>query len=326
MSRVSINIVTWNGEKYIENCLRSVMNQTFQDYTIIIIDNGSSDQTLELINERYPHLKIIKHRENHGFAKGHNQAVHWTKSDYVLVLNQDIVLDPDYLQHAVALLDSNKLIGSVAGKLYRLQDGAKTKYIDSLGLKVMKNFRVVELGAGEVDEGQSSVREEVFGISGAAAIYRRKALEEVQYQQEYFDELFFAYKEDVDIAFRLRLAGWQSWMDPEAIAYHDRTVGAEHNKETKIQVMKSRKRKSKFANFHSYRNHLYFLQKCVPKLYPQVFFYEFAKFFYILLLEPSTLRAWKDFFHNRKQMKLKRQVAWKNKKIKIEELTQWFNK
>ena len=98
MSKVSINLITWNGERYVENCLRSVLNQEFKDFSVIIIDNGSNDQTLELINERYPHLKIIKHKENLGFAKAHNQAIHWTKSDYVVCLNQDVVLEKDFLQ------------------------------------------------------------------------------------------------------------------------------------------------------------------------------------------------------------------------------------
>ena len=82
MNKFSIGLVTWNGEKYIENCLNSVFGQTFKDFSIVIIDNGSTDQTLELLNERFPHLPVVKHKENLGFAKAYNQTIHWSKSEY----------------------------------------------------------------------------------------------------------------------------------------------------------------------------------------------------------------------------------------------------
>ncbi|NQT49667.1 glycosyltransferase family 2 protein [Candidatus Kuenenbacteria bacterium] len=324
MPKVSINLVTWNGERYIENCLRSVLAQTFTDYSIIILDNGSHDKTLELINERFPHLKVIKHKENLGFAKVHNQAIHWTRSDYVVCLNQDVVLAKDFLEKMVEFMDKNPMAGSATGKILRLQDGQQTNYIDSLGLKSFKNFRVVDLGSGEVDEGQHNLAEEIFGVSGAIPFYRRKALEEIIYQKEFFDESFFSYKEDVDLAFRLQIGGWRAWKVPAAIAYHDRTVTTTVDKLTKIQVAKNRRKKSKFANFYSYRNHLYFLIKCLPKFSWRVFFYELTKFFYILVFEFGTLRALGDVLRNRKQLKLKRQVIWRNAKAKGDVLEKWL--
>ncbi|MBI5076799.1 glycosyltransferase family 2 protein, partial [Candidatus Falkowbacteria bacterium] len=241
MPRVSINLVTWNGERYIENCLRSVLNQTFRDFSIIIIDNGSTDQTLELISERFPHLNVIKHKENLGFAKAHNQAIHWTGSDYILCLNQDVVLDQNFLQAMVLLMDSRPLCGAVTGKILRLQDDQETKYIDSAGLKISKGYRVMDSGSAEIDEGQYDIIEEVFGVSGAVPLYRRKALEEISFQKEFFDESFFSYKEDVDLSARLRIAGWQIWRAPGAVAYHDRTVTVPLSKETKMLIIKNRR-------------------------------------------------------------------------------------
>ncbi|MBT5338153.1 glycosyltransferase family 2 protein [Candidatus Falkowbacteria bacterium] len=325
MSKVSINLVTWNGARYIESCLKSVLEQTFKDVSLIIIDNGSTDNTLELINERYPHLKVIKHKDNLGFAKAHNQAIHWTKSDYVLCLNQDVVLEPGFVQELVEFMDNNPMAGVASGKVYRWQDGEKTKYIDTIGLKIFKNFRVIDMGSGEVDEGQYDLKKQVFGISGALPFFRRKALEEIRYQQEYFDESFFSYKEDVDLAFRLQVAGWEAWMVPGGIAYHDRTVTIPFDKMTKLQVASNRRRKSQFANFYSYRNHIFFLIKCLPKLSLRVFLYELVKFFYVFLLETKNLKAWIQVIRNWKQLKLKRKIIWKNKKIKDEELSDWFN-
>ena len=324
MSKVSINLITWNGAKYIDACLRSVMAQTFKDFSVIIVDNGSSDDTLAIIGERYPHLKIVKHQENLGFAKAHNQAIHWTKSDYVLCLNQDIVMEPNFLQEAVDFMEAHPMAGAIAGKLLRWQEGEKTKYIDSVGLKIYKNFRVIDLGTGEMDDGRYDLREEVFGLSGALPLYRRKALEETSYQQEFFDESFFSYKEDVDLAFRLRVAGWEIWRVPTAVAYHDRTVKTPHAQLTPVEVARNRRGKSKFANFYSYRNHLYFLIKCLPRLTFSVLFYELTKFFYVLIFETKNLRAWRDVFHNLKQLKLKRAIIWKNRKVEVTELEKWW--
>lgn len=324
MPKVAINLVTWNGAKFVEQCLKSAANQSYKDFSVLIIDNGSTDETAEIICERFPQWKIIRHRENLGFAKAHNQAIHWTDSEYVLCLNQDVVLAPDFLAEAVKFLDAHQLCAAISGKIYRLQDDQMTKYVDSLGLKIYKNFRVIDRECGVVDEGQFDNPEEVFGASGAVPVYRRKALEEVRFQQEFFDESFFSYKEDVDLAFRLRLAGWQCWFVPSAAAYHERTVSAPLSEMTRYQVAQNRRRKSAFANFHSYRNHLYFLIKCLPKFSLRVFLYEALKFIFVLFFEPKNLRAWRDVFANWKILRQKRTLIWKNAKVGALEIIKWL--
>lgn len=324
MNKISINLVTWNGDRYIEDCLRSVFAQTYKDFSIIIIDNGSTDRTLEIINESYPHLKIVKHKENIGFAKAHNQAIHWTKSDYILCLNQDIVLEPDFLEKAVQFMDSESLVGALTGRLQRLQSGEKTKYIDSTGLKIFRSYKVLDRDSGEVAK-IDEASEEVFGVSGACPIYRRKALEEVMYQNEYFDEDFFSYKEDVDLAHRLRWAGWQAFYLPSAVAYHDRSVGSEKSEQRGFQIIKNRQKKSKFANYYSYKNHIYFLLKNLPRLSWSVFWYELAKFFYILFFETRTVKGWGEILKNWQKMRNKRKVIMRNKKMEKEDLQKWLN-
>jgi len=329
MSKVSINLVTWNGERFIEDCLDSVFKQTFIDYSIIIIDNGSSDKTVEIISNKYPHLKIVRHNQNFGYAKAHNQAIHWTKSDYVLCLNQDVILESSFLSEMVMFMDQNNLCGSATGKLYRLQEGQKTKYFDSLGLRLHKNYKVTEIRAGEMDDGKSDISEQIFGISGALSFYRRKALEDVVYKQEYFDENFFSYKEDVDMAHRLLLAGWKSFYVPRATACHARTASAPTEELTNREIIKNRKRKSQFVSSFSYRNHLYFIYKNLPQfkvkyLWP-IFIYELLKFIYVLFCETKNLKAWSELFKNRKVMKQKREVTMKNVKIKFEDYYKWLN-
>jgi GT2 family glycosyltransferase len=328
MSKVSISLVTWNGEKYIENCLNSVFNQTFKDFSVVLIDNGSHDQTLELLAERFPQLKVVRHKENIGFSKAYNQTIHWSKSEYVLCLNQDVVLEPTFLAEAVKFLDEHPLTGSIAGKIYRLQDNQKTKYIDSVGLRILKNYRVLDIGTGELDDGQYDIAKEVFGVSGAVPVYRRKALDEIAFEKEYFDEDFFSYKEDVDLSHRLILSGWECWRVPTVVAYHDRTVTIPTNKLTKLEIARNRKHKSRFANFHSYRNHLFFIYKNLPKfslrfLWP-IFWYELLKFFYVFFRETKNMKAWSNFFQLYHQLKLKRTFIQKNRKLKDEELATWL--
>jgi len=324
MAKISINLVTWNGENYVEECLRSVMNQSFKDFSVVVIDNGSTDNTVEVIREKYPHLKIVEHKNNQGFAKAHNQAVHWTNSQYVLMLNQDVALHEDFLKETVRFLDNNSNVGAVSGRIYKMKEGEKTNYIDSLGLRIYKNFKVLDLGSGEVGLEREKQNKEVFGVSGAAPVFRRKALEEVVYQKEYFDESFFSYKEDVDLSFRLRLAGWESWCVVGAVAHHVRSVSGSGEKDGNKKIFKNRRSKSRFANYYSYRNHLYFLKKCLPKMTFAVFFYEFSKFLYLLLFEVRTLKAWKDFMANKKELKAKRRVILKNRKIETSELNKWL--
>ncbi len=326
--KVSINLVTWNGAKYINDCLQSLFAQTMTDFSILVIDNNSADDTVEIILEKYPHLKVVRHRENLGFSKAHNQAIHWSKSDYVVVLNQDVVLEPDFLAKTIEFLDEHPKVGSVTGKILRLQEGNKTKYIDSLGLQIKRNHCFSEIGSGELDEMQYDAIEEIFGVSGAIGIYRRSALESIKINNQFFDEDFSpVYKEDVDLAYRLRYQGWESYKVPSAIAYHDRTT-AEPVKGKNKSIIRNRRRKSKFINYLSYRNHWYLLIKNLPifnwHYFSPVFGYELLKFFYVLFLEPRTLKAWKMIYQNRQSLLAKRKIIMEQKKIDLIQIERWL--
>lgn len=326
--KVSVNLVTWNGARYILDCLQSVFAQTYTDFSVLIIDNNSTDETVAIINEQYPHLQIVQNRENFGFAKAHNQAIHWSKSEYVLVLNQDVILEPGYIENLVAFLDKFPDVGACTGKIYRFESDQKTKYIDTVGLQLMKNFRVVDRGAGEVDEGQYDVTEEVFGVSGAIPLYRRVALQSVQEGKFFFDEDFGSYKEDVDLAFRLRYAGWKAYMVPAAIAYHERTVAAPLKEMTRRMMVTSRKQHSSFSKFYSYRNHWYVILKNIPEKslhyrWP-IFWYEVMKFLYILFAEPRLLKVVGEVWRNRKKFDTKRQLIVSKRKIQPTDIDTWF--
>ncbi|MFA6536931.1 MAG: glycosyltransferase family 2 protein [Patescibacteria group bacterium] len=328
MPKFTINLVTWNGERFIDVCLSSVLAQTYKDYSVLIIDNGSSDNTKQIIAERFPQFKVIAHKDNLGFARAHNQAIHWTDSEYVVCLNQDIVLDPKFLEQMADFLDKNQAVGAVTGKICRLdEDLLPTKYIDTVGLKIFKNLRVVDQGSGEMDEGQYDVFEQVFGVSGCVPVYRRRALKTVEFSKEFFDENFFIYKEDVDLSFRLRVRGWPIWRVSSAIAYHARTIGAPLEKLSVWKIAKNHFKRSTFGKFYSYRNHLYFIYKCAPKFSLAILFYEKIKAVYLFFTEPRIFfRAWRGFFKDRLILKEKRKFIYNNLAVKIEDLKKWWQK
>ncbi len=345
MPMVSIHLVTYNGLKYLPHCLNSIFEQIFKDWFLVIIDNASTDGSQKYCQEYQPlnllhkqnKVKIINNSVNVGFAKGHNQALKLNNSDYVLVLNQDIILDPKFLLILMEFITKHPEVGSVAGKMLRwnftsditneyLRDDSLTDIIDSTGLGFFKNHRFVDLGQGLKDTGQYNTDKELFGCSAAAAIYRREALESVKFinqagQAEYFDEDFYMYKEDIDLAYRLHLLGWKFQYLHLALAYHDRTAKGAHQMGD-LFTFKHRKFKSNFINYHSYKNHLFVLVKNVTRaaLYKYGIFilaYELKKIMYLLIFERSTLLGLKDFFLKLRVMFKKRKQIMSNIKTEI---------
>lgn len=316
MTRLSVHIVTWNSMKYLPLALQSIREQTMRDFFVIVVDNASTDGTAEFVRAHYPDVVILENAKNLGFARAHNQAIElarsmWAKSAdydpehaYALVTNPDIILTPTYAETILRAAEARTEAGSLAGKLLKVAWGdpaepaeniTLTETIDTTGLKIYKSRRAVERGAGERDEGQYAAGE-VFGVSGALALYRMSALGSIKMAGEYFDNAFFAYKEDVDMAWRLRRAGWTAWHDPRAVAYHFRgAYGSEQR--SAATAFKERRAKSGLVNFLSTRNHLLLLAKNetwqsflrhAPWIIPQ----EIGRLIYVALAEPATLRAY----------------------------------
>jgi len=331
-------LVTFNGVKYLPFCLNSLAKQTFQDFFLLIVDNCSQDRTVGYLKENFPQIKLVEHQQNIGFAKAHNQGISWTDSQYVMLLNQDVILEEDYLEKALDYLDNHADIAVLGGKtkVWDFYNNFKTNFIDSIGLKVYKNHRVVDIGQGEPDQSQYDQIQEVFGISGSLPIYRRTALEQVKIQfksalqhQEYFDEDFFSYKEDVDLSFRLRLAGLKSVYFPDAVAYHDRSVKRARQLNDKA-TRQSRKAKDAVVKAYSYKNHLLLLLKNeffinFLKYFPFILLYELKKLVFILLFERTSLNGIGLFLQQKSKILKKRGYIIKHiRKIGADDLAQWY--
>ena len=222
---VSISLLLYKPGFYLKPCLESVFGQSFRDFELLVIDNDSADGTAQKAEEILRseangiNWRLIPNKKNFGFAAGQNQGIRESKGDLILLLNQDIVLEKDFLKNIIEVFKNDQKIGAVQGKFLRLKAEGKnlekSDLIDSAGLTILKNRRIIARGQGHKDKGQFEKGEEIFGTDGAAPVYRRATLEDtkicIREHCEYFDESFFMYKEDVDLAWRTRLAGWKSF-------------------------------------------------------------------------------------------------------------------
>lgn len=328
---VTISLLTYNGARYLPACIAAVKDQTYRDWRLAVLDNGSHDESIAVMKELAAGDERITalppEPENLGFAAGHNRIMQAVKTTYVLLLNQDVIMEPDYLEKMLAFAEKNPSTAAVAGLLlrwnpdgtFRLTDASKTRTIDSAGLRLHRSFRVTDRQSGEDTTADQKESHEVFGVSGACPLYRREALERIGW----FDETFFSYKEDVDLAFRLRRAGYAARIVPTAVAYHHRGVGS--NEILADTVMGKQHRARSFSNkLWSYRNHWYVLIKNVALadwLRYSLFigWYEAKKFGWLLLFDQKVLWcAWRDIVGSLSRLLRER------KKIKPRSVKQWI--
>lgn len=329
-STVSITIAARNEEKNIARSLGSALNQSYGPIEIFLIDDASVDRTAKIAAEIYrsynggAKLTIMRNEKNRGFGGSHNVGMRRAKGEFVLCLNADCELDKNYVKYAVEVFNHDKNIGAVQGKL----QNPRTGKIDSTGLLIFKNRRVINRGQGEHDKGQHESLEEIWGVDGAAPVYRRAMLEDVKIGDEYFDQDFFAYKEDIDLSWRIRLAGWKSMYQPKSIAYHDRSAG-EGTKRNPLEIIRERRKIGEFAKFHSFANQrLMQIKNETPYLFlkylPRILIKEFLSWPYVLILEKYGWKSALKFFRLLPRTIGKRKYVMAKKKISDRDMEKWF--
>lgn len=215
---ISVIVLNYNGKRYLDDCLGSLASQTYSDFEVIIVDNGSTDGSHEYIKAQYPWAKVVRNEKNLGFAGGTNSGIMAAKGEFVLTFNNDARADSRLLEYLHKPMADSK-VGVCAAKML-LDDGR----INSAGICLSRSGAAWDRGMFEPDNGQYDAQEEVFGACAGAALYRKEMLDEIGL----FDEDFFLYMEDVDLAFRARLAGWNCIYVPEAKVFHHHggTAGA----------------------------------------------------------------------------------------------------
>jgi len=339
---VAVVIVTWNSMRYLFDCFESLLHQSFRDFSVIVIDNGSDDGTVEFIRTHYPTVFVLQNFKNLGFAKSNNQGIKLARSPYILIMNHDVVLTENYIKELVSFAKTKPQGGSFGGKLYKLyieeinpaeKEGGlkeliKSDKIDSAGLRIYKTRRVINRGEYQKDNGQFNRAKEVFGLTGACVLYSREALDDVKLRDEFFDQDFFAYKEDIDLAWRLRLYGWENWYAPTAVAYHHRRLSGT-KKGSNMGIAKHHRKLPKMLRFYSFKNHhLMLVKNSITKNVIIHFFYilwyEIKMFGYILIFEPFQIKSIIKFFKQLPNALLKRRVIMAHSKISAGEMRKWF--
>ncbi|MCF7917748.1 glycosyltransferase family 2 protein [Candidatus Gracilibacteria bacterium] len=341
MARITVGVITHNSEDYLEPCLNSLLAQDYENMEIVVLDNDSEDHTIDALEEKFPDIKFIESQENLGFAKSHNEILRQSECDFYACVNIDMIFEPNFVSELVKSIEQKPIFGSSGGKVKRwdfeayqkslkgARELGKTNFIDSAGIRILKSHRFEDMGQGDVDYGQYDHPREIFGVSGAAVLYRRKALEDVAFlnengEKEYFDESMFMYKEDIDLAYRFQWAGWKCHYTPHAVAYHDRTIPAIGRRA--LDIVRNRSRKSTFVNRLSYLNHQILLEKNFSDEYSSkvrgaTFWYNLKVFLYILVFETELLSEWWRYYKMRGKIKArKRAMPRRVSKAEIEKL------
>jgi GT2 family glycosyltransferase len=208
---ISVIIVNFNGRHFLDGCLSSLVNQSYKDFETILVDNASNDGSAAYVIDTYPWVRLIENKENRGFAGGVNDGIRSSNGEYMLTLNNDTIAEPHFVEELLKSMDKDRSLGMCASKML-FPNGR----INSTGLCISRSGAAWDRGMFEEDLGQYDTEREIFGPCAGAALYRKKMLDEIGL----FDEDFFLFMEDVDLAFRGRLAGWKCLYVPTARIMH----------------------------------------------------------------------------------------------------------
>jgi len=267
MKKVAIIIVNWNGKRFLKNCLNAVFKQTYKNFDVYFVDNGSIDSSSDYIRKNYAKVKIVQLDKNYGFAKGNNEGIKEAFKDknvkYIVCLNNDTVVDKDWLKELIKTAEKDEKIGAVSSKAYF----SDKKTIQNAGLSYEPSLQInrlggISIGYGLTDKQVPELEKEIeiFAPGGVAPLYKRKVLEHIyKRDQEIFDEDFFAYAEDLDIGFRIKQFKYKCLLSPKAklIHLHSMTGGSA----------------SKFKSYYSERNVLL-------TAFKNLSFWRFIKFYF----------------------------------------------
>ncbi|MGH9779018.1 MAG: glycosyltransferase [Candidatus Acidiferrales bacterium] len=321
MPSVAVTLVTFNSADHIERCLESVFAQQGISLDVVVVDNASADDTLERLKRFEGRLQLIRNAENRGFAPAQNQAIRETCADWVLTLNPDAFLQPDFIRRLLEAAEPRPKVGTVCGKLLRMApDGRRRipQLLDSTGIYFTPTLRHFDRGSNEPDKGQYEQMEYVFGATAAAALYRRAMIDDISIDGEFFDDDFFAYREDADQAWRAQLAGWRCLYVPQAVGWHARRVLPENRRELPALI-----------NYHSTKNRFLMRGKNIGwplywRAFPAMKARDLAIVAYCLLRERTSLPAFGWLWRHRARIWEKRRKVQARRRVSDVELARWF--
>ncbi|MDO8495826.1 MAG: glycosyltransferase family 2 protein [bacterium] len=340
---VTINLVVFNGEKYLRHCLNAVKKQTYPNIEVNILNNASTDQTAEIIHEfasLNTKYKILNTKSNLGTWPGQEKALEYSQGEYILALSVDVLLHPEFVTEAVKVMQNDEKIGAVQSKTYQYTlnpilnteyDILHTNLIDTAGFRLLRNRRLINVGHGEEDQGQYEKEEEIFGVEGAAPFFRRSALEDCRVQGKIIDKDMFWYGDDLDLAWRMHLYGWKQVYSPQVIAYHDRSTTKGMSKGwidylSRIKIRRQipiKKRRWDWRNKRIARLKNDYWHNVFHDL-PFILHREFMEFVYIVLVEPAVLLEMLKFITLIPKTLRKRKAVFERVRVSPEAMRKWF--
>jgi len=337
MSNIAIIIVNWNGKKYLKDCFGSLQDQTYKNFKIIFVDNGSDDDSINFVKRnyleiRFPSVDIVQLKRNTGFCFGYNTGIKKALEDknvkYVVILNNDTKLDEKYVEKLANCAERHPDAGSIQPKILNFFEKNK---IDCAGIYITRDGTAHNRGYGKEAE-KYNEEKEVFGANGTASLFTREALEKTKFRDgEYFDNVHFAFYEDVDLAWRIRLAGLKSYYCPRSIVYHVHSGTA-----GKASLMKA---------YYLHRNYFFTVLKNYPcGLMVKTLFWRLLSYVRLVFdvfrkkkretefvsgqskarVAIVILEAWGSVIANIPSLIKKRRFIWKNRKVKQSEIKRWF--
>lgn len=318
---ILISIVTHNDAGVLGRCLEALSGLD-TPVRIKVWDNASNDGSAVIAESL--EAAVTASPENLGYCGGHNRNIAGEKYGYVLFMNADVLLSPDYFSKILPVFEKYPKAGMACGKLLRMDGEGNPVYregmpvLDSVGMVFHRSQRHFDRGSGEPDTGQFDRQEPVFGGTGAALLCRRRLVEDLTVLDEFWDEDFFAFREDADLAWRAQLMGWQTIYEPSARALHQRHVLPER-----------RSQLSPLINMHSVKNRFLMRSKNMDfqlwrHCFPAIVIRDLGILIYVLLKEWTSLPAFRHLWQMRQRTREKRRIIQSRRKVFGRDISRWF--
>ena len=322
---VAAVIVNWNGRRYLGRAIEALSRSTVPVH-VIVVDNASTDGSVEHVRTMYPGVEVLEAGSNVGYAAGANLGLRAVRARYALVMNPDVMVEPDHIERLRDRLESEPGIGAAQGKLFRISPdefdaGTPPRaVIDSAGHVIRRSRMVVDRGQGEPDGPEYDREAAIFSACGAALFLRMSMLRDLAPDARFFAEEFFAYKEDIDLCWRARVLGWEVRYVPSAVAHHVRALPLGGS---------AWRAMSPAARRHSWKNHYLLILRndTAPDLLraaPFLAGWALLRLGHALLRDPRLLPAYVQLAREARPALRARRELFARRRVGRTELARWF--
>jgi GT2 family glycosyltransferase len=319
---VAVCIVTWNSAGDLRRCFECVAAQRHRPLEVVVVDCGSTDDSAARAGDlelgSLPR-SVVPLGENRGFSGGMNEAIRRSSSPLLVTLNPDAWPEPDFVSRLVERLEgaAGWRVGAVAGRLVRPEESGARR-LDACGMRLAPSWRHLDRGSREVDRGQWSEAERVFGATGAASLFVRRALQDVAVDGEVFDTRFHSYREDAELCFRLRERGWEVLYEPRALAVHRRRVDPSNRSELPWEInYHSLKNRYLLRAYHQTAGNL--LRTLLPTLARDL-----GALAYVAARERTSLAAYAWLWRHRREIIARRRTIQSRRSVPPGAVEVWF--